>query len=143
MKITKLHYFDTYEIFQGNRRFTKLGFEAELDTDHDNLRDCYYDLKRKSEELFYESKAAAEKQMGTQVKDVMQNTWFTNEEILARENETDIEWQQIKDKLSKIKWKEEAQEYLETTKYNMLIEAKQIINQKKSKQCKQKLITQT
>jgi hypothetical protein len=134
MKITKLHYFDTYEIFQGNRRFTKLGFEAELDTDHDNLRDCYYDLKRKSEELFYESKAAAEKQMGTQVKDVMQNTWFTNEEILARENETDIEWQQIKDKLSKIKWKEEAQEYLDTTKYNMLIEAKQIINQKKSKQ---------
>ena len=134
MKITKLHYFDTYEIFQGNRRFTKLGFEAELDTDHDNLRDCYYDLKRKSEELFYESKSAAEKQMGTQVKDVMQNTWFTNEEILARENETDIEWQQIKDKLSKIKWKEEAQEYLDTTKYNMLIEAKQIINQKKSKQ---------
>lgn len=61
-KIIKLHYFDTYEIFQGNKRFTKLGFEVEIDEEHDNVRDCYYQLKRKSEELFYESKGADEKQ---------------------------------------------------------------------------------
>ena len=73
MKITKLHYFDTFEIIQGHRRFTKVGFEAELDDEFDDVRDCYYKLKRKSEELFYESKAAAEKQMGTQVTDVVDN----------------------------------------------------------------------
>lgn len=69
MKIVKLHYFDTYEIFQGNRRFTKIGFEVEIDEDYEKVRDCFYTLKRQSEELFYESKAAAEKQMGTQIQE--------------------------------------------------------------------------
>lgn len=62
MKIVRLHYFDTFEIIQGHRRFTKIGFEAEMDDEFEDVRDVFYKLKRKSEELFYEAKGAAEKQ---------------------------------------------------------------------------------
>jgi len=86
MKITKLHYFDTFEIIQGHRRFTKVGFEAEIDDEFEDVRDCYYKLKRKSEELFYESKASSEKQMGTQVTDVKENSILKVAELIQQIN---------------------------------------------------------
>jgi hypothetical protein len=66
MKITKIHYFFTAP---NGLYWNKIGAEAEL-IEGEDVRQCLYDLKRQVESFFYESKAAAEKQMGTQLSDV-------------------------------------------------------------------------
>ena len=44
--------------------------------------------------------------------------------------EDDKEWEDIKIKLGLIKFREEAQEYIDTTNYHMALGAKKLINQK-------------
>lgn len=56
-----------------------------------------------------------------------------NKEPFEPDEKSDQEWQAIKQWLESCVSKEEAQEYINTTSYNMTIEAKQIINSKPSK----------
>ena len=51
-------------------------------------------------------------------------------EDLYREIEEDKEWEEIKKKLSSIEFQEDAQHYINTTPYKLMIQARQIINEK-------------
>jgi len=65
MKIIKAAFSKTFPITQ---YYEKIYLEAELN-DGDDARQVLYDLKKQVNTFFYESNAAAEKQMGTQVSD--------------------------------------------------------------------------
>ena len=116
MKIIKAAFSKTFPITQ---YYEKIYLEAELN-DGDDARQVLYDLKKQVNTFFYESNAAAEKQMGTQVKEVT-----TIEE--------DKDWEKVKLQLAGFKYKEDAEMFLAVTDYRMTIEAKQIINSKPSK----------
>jgi len=75
MRVTKIHYFGTFPV---GLHWQKLGMEAELEAG-DDVRQCWYALKKQVEEFHYESKAAAEKQMGVTEK------WSTGLPELSRE----------------------------------------------------------
>lgn len=63
MRVIKAAFSKTFPISQ---YYEKVYLEAELNED-DDTRKVLYDLKKQVQDFFYESTAAAEKQMGTHV----------------------------------------------------------------------------
>lgn len=69
MKIIKAGFSKTFPI---NQYYEKVWVEAELNKGEDE-RKVLYDLKKKVEDFFYESKGVEEKQINTQVKNYGEN----------------------------------------------------------------------
>jgi protease II len=125
----KIGYIETFPLL-GKDRWQKIPLENEVDvnipldaTDEEievimkKVRRIQYALQKQVRSFFYESNAAVEKELPV----------IKNEVHYDKNN---AEWNEIKSNLIKIKFKEDAQEYINTTSYFMLIEAKQIINSK-------------
>lgn len=70
---------------------------------------------------------------GNQGEDNLPEVQRAKAKSVPLEHSVDEEWEKVKAILSSFEFKDEAQEYLNTTEYKMTIEAKQIINSKKQR----------
>lgn len=123
MIVTKVSYSRTYPI---DLIWEKIFVEASL-SEGENVRDALYECKRTVESFHFESNKADEKKKELPVIDASVPV------------EEDKEWNKIKKKLSSIEFKEDAQSYLDSTPYKLLIEAKRIVTKKPLKTTKIKM----
>ena len=82
MKIVKCGFSKT---FPTGPYYEKIFLEAEV-IEGDDIRQSLYALKKQIEQFHFESQAAAEKQMGTQVTDVKENSILKVAELIQQIN---------------------------------------------------------
>lgn len=120
MKIAKVSYSKTYHL--GDHFFHKIGAEADLD-DTDTPMDALAELKNVVE--------------GFNDKTIMQSGFIgiipTIQKNHVTKEEDDLEFETLKDMLQSFEFREDAQEYLDTTDFKYTVEAKSIIQKLKSK----------
>lgn len=127
----KIGYVETFPLL-GSGRWEKIPLETETDvniqldsTDEEieeimkKVRRIQYAFKKQVQSFFYESNAAAEKQMGTRVTDVTDNP------VIDEQINSDLE--HCKMMLSKHSFMEDAQEYLNDTGFKFNLECKAIV----------------
>lgn len=117
MIVTKVSYSRTYPI---DLIWEKIFVEASL-SEGENVRDALYECKRTVESFHFESNKADEKKKELPV---------INTKEAA---EIDKEFELVKENLSKISYREDAQEYLNTTGFQFNLVCKNLVNNKPTK----------
>jgi hypothetical protein len=126
MKIKSVNYSITFELpFEfGIERWRKIGLEIE--PEKGEVAEQVFDAvdkqiktwhEKKFPELYGKAKPKSLPVINTSVD-------YVNE---------DAEWNRVKEVLESFTYKEDAQEYLDTTEFKLLISAKKIVNKKQSK----------
>lgn len=91
------------------------------------VRRIQYALKAQVEAFHYEAMAAAEKHTGTKIVDIPYQSEISGEQ-LSIDEENNKQFEHVKKMLKKHKFKEDAQEYLNDTGFQLNVECKSIVN---------------